>query len=152
MGSLGMLFYVVECFTVNLENLAADAVGSAQLGRVNQQIQCNCGFVAIALGETAYQINQIGALDAQRAKVRDDLAQLRTLILDGLLEAGEAADGLVGCGGDPAPPGGRPGFGAPGGLGKTAVQGGRGAAGPGVVGAGGGGGLKKQGFCGGAKW
>jgi len=27
-----MLFYVVECFSVNLENLAADAVGSAQLG------------------------------------------------------------------------------------------------------------------------
>src|SRR6266446_7605033 len=29
MGCLRMLFYVVECFTVNLENLAADAVRSS---------------------------------------------------------------------------------------------------------------------------
>src|SRR6266481_4183594 len=99
MGSLGMLFYNVECFTVNLENLATDAVGSAQLGRINEQIQGDGGFVAVALGETAHQIDQIGALHAQRAKVRDDLAQLRTLILDRLLEAGEAADGLFRGGG-----------------------------------------------------
>src|SRR5207253_9739496 len=26
MGSLGMLFYIIECFTVNLENLAPDRV------------------------------------------------------------------------------------------------------------------------------
>src|ERR1700758_139398 len=39
MGSLSMLFYVVECFTVNLENLAADAVRSVQIGRIHQQIQ-----------------------------------------------------------------------------------------------------------------
>src|SRR5580692_4994998 len=32
MGSLRMLFYVVECFTVNLENLAADAVRSVEVG------------------------------------------------------------------------------------------------------------------------
>src|SRR6266566_1288552 len=31
MGSLGMLFYIIECFTVNLENLAADAVRRAQV-------------------------------------------------------------------------------------------------------------------------
>src|SRR5260370_15616830 len=104
MGSLGMLFYVVECFSVNLETLAADAVGSAQLGRINEQIQCDRGFVAVALGKSAHQIDQIGALHAQRTKVGDDLAQLRALILDGLLEAGEAADGLVWRGGYPAPP------------------------------------------------
>src|SRR5271157_3971584 len=39
MGSLSMLFYVVECFTVNLENLAADAVGRLQFGGIDQQIQ-----------------------------------------------------------------------------------------------------------------
>src|SRR5260370_38920638 len=36
MGSLSMLFYVVECFTVNLENLAADAIRSAQIGGIQQ--------------------------------------------------------------------------------------------------------------------
>src|SRR6266478_4384852 len=102
MGSLGMLFYVVECFSVNLENLATDAVGSAQLSRVYEQIQGDGGFVAVALGETTHQIDQIGTLDAQRAKVCDDLAQLRTLILNGLLEAGEAADGLLWRAGYPA--------------------------------------------------
>src|SRR5712664_3705237 len=95
MGSLGMLFYVVECFSVNLENLAADAVRSAQLGGINEQIQGDRGFVAVALCKSAHQIDQIGALHAQRAEVGNDLAQLRALILDGLLEAGEAADGLV---------------------------------------------------------
>src|SRR5258708_39498860 len=102
MGSLGMLFYVVECFTVNLENLATDAVGSAQLGRINEQIQGDGGFVAIALGETTHQIDQIGTLDPEWAKVRNNLAQLRTLILNGLLEAGEAADGLLWRAGYPA--------------------------------------------------
>src|SRR5260370_20849870 len=102
MGSLGMLFYVVECFSVNLENLATDAVGSAQLGRINEQIQSDRGFVAIALGESAHQIDQIGALNTKRAKVRNDLAQLRTFILNSLLEAGEAADGLLWRAGYPA--------------------------------------------------
>src|SRR6266478_1392142 len=102
MGSLGMLFYVVECFSVNLENLATDAVWSAQLGRIYEQIQGDGGFVAIALGETTHQIDQIGTLDPERAKVRNDLAQFRTLILDCLLEAGEAADGLLWRAGYPA--------------------------------------------------
>src|SRR5208337_418578 len=36
MGSLGMLFYVVECFTVNLEKLPANPVRSVQFRRINQ--------------------------------------------------------------------------------------------------------------------
>src|SRR5215475_6315499 len=39
MGSLRMLFYVVECFSVNLENLAANAVGSAQFGGIDEEIE-----------------------------------------------------------------------------------------------------------------
>src|SRR5215471_6167167 len=39
MAGLSMLFYVVECFSVNLENLATDAVRSAQFGRIQQQIE-----------------------------------------------------------------------------------------------------------------
>src|ERR1700675_2412844 len=39
MGSLRMLFYIVECFSVNLENLAADAVRSVQFHRIYQYIQ-----------------------------------------------------------------------------------------------------------------
>src|SRR5258706_562148 len=31
MGSLSMLFYIVKCFTVNLEKLAADAVRSVKV-------------------------------------------------------------------------------------------------------------------------
>src|ERR1700736_3872623 len=51
MGSLRMLFYVVECFTVNLENLAADAVRSVQFHRIDKHIQCERGFVAVAFGK-----------------------------------------------------------------------------------------------------
>src|SRR5439155_6086021 len=94
MGSLGMLFYVVECFSVNLENLPANAVRSAYFGGIDQQIKGDRGFIAIALGEATHQVNQIGALDAQGAEIRDRLAQLRTLVPDGLLEAGKAAYGL----------------------------------------------------------
>src|SRR5262249_21262666 len=54
MGSLRMLFYVVECFTVNLENLAAHAVGSVGLDRTDEQIQGKGGFVAVPLGETTH--------------------------------------------------------------------------------------------------
>src|SRR6266849_8898847 len=103
MGSLGMLFYVVECFSVNLENLAADAVRSVQLCRIDQQIQGDRRFVAVAFSESAHQINQIGALYAERTEIRDGLAELRTLVLDGLLEADKAADGLVRRGGNAAP-------------------------------------------------
>src|SRR5580704_11082917 len=54
MGSLRMLFYVVECFTVNLENLAADAVGSVKIGGFDHYVQCQRGFIAIALRETVH--------------------------------------------------------------------------------------------------
>src|SRR5215472_317417 len=91
MGSLGMLFYVVECFTVNLEDFAANAVGSAQFGRINEQIEGDCGFVAVALRETAHEINKIGALDAQRAQVGDRLAQLSSFILNRLLKVRQGA-------------------------------------------------------------
>jgi len=95
MGSLGMLFYVVECFPVNLENLAAHAVGSTELSGINEQIQSNRGLVAITLGETAHEIDQIGALHAQGAQIGDDLAQFGTLVLDGLLEGGQSRDRLI---------------------------------------------------------
>src|SRR5207247_8010920 len=90
MGSLGMLFYVVECFSVNLENLSADAVGRAQLGGIDQQIQGDRRFVAVPLGEAPHQVHEIGALHTQRTQVGDSLAQLGTLVPNGLLEAGKA--------------------------------------------------------------
>src|SRR5271169_6924823 len=46
MGSLRMLFYVVECFTVNLENLATDAVGSVKVGGFDHDVEGQTGFVA----------------------------------------------------------------------------------------------------------
>src|SRR6266478_5065340 len=88
MGSLGMLFYIVECFTVNLENLATDAVGSAQLGRIDEQIEGDRGFVAVALGEAPHEVNQIGTLHAQRPEVGDGLAELGALVSDGQLRRG----------------------------------------------------------------
>src|SRR6266571_766093 len=94
MGSLGMLFYIVECFPVNLENLAADAVGGTQLCRIDQQVQGNGGFMAIAFGESAHEINEVGALDAQGTQVGDDLAELAGLVSNGLLKIRKGADGL----------------------------------------------------------
>jgi hypothetical protein len=49
-----MLFYVVECFTVNLENLATDAVGSVQVGGFDHDVESQAGFVAVTLSETLH--------------------------------------------------------------------------------------------------
>src|SRR6202011_1569970 len=54
MGSLRMFFYVVECFTVNLENLAAHAVRSMQFHRINQHIEGKRRLVAVALRKTSH--------------------------------------------------------------------------------------------------
>src|SRR6185437_1334305 len=103
MGSLRMLFYVVKCFTVNLENLAADAVGSVQVGGFNHDVQGQGGFVAEAFSESVHQVDEVGALDAQWAQVGDHAAKLGGLVFYGLLEVAQAGDGLVGSSGDPAP-------------------------------------------------
>jgi len=58
-----MLFYVVECFTVNLENLATDAVGSVQVGGFDDDVQRECRFVAETLGKSLHQVEEIGALE-----------------------------------------------------------------------------------------
>src|SRR5580693_508571 len=76
MGSLRMLFYVVECFSVNLEKLAADPVGSLELDGVNQEIQSQGGFVAETLREAGHEIEQVGALDTQGPHVRDHVAEI----------------------------------------------------------------------------
>src|SRR5271166_1718801 len=39
MGSLRMLFYVVECFSVNLEDLPANPVRGVQIGGIDEQIE-----------------------------------------------------------------------------------------------------------------
>src|SRR2546421_2802475 len=75
----------------------------AQLCRIDQHIKGDSGFVAVPLGESAHQVNQISALHPERTQVCDGLTQLRALVLDGLLEAGKAADGLVRRGRNPAP-------------------------------------------------
>src|SRR5207245_4339421 len=99
MGSLGMLFYIVECFPVNLENLPAHAVRGAQLGRIDEQVQGNGGFVAIALSESAHEIHEIGALDAQGTQVGDGLTEFGGLVSNGLLKIRKGAGGLFrGCG------------------------------------------------------
>jgi len=74
----------------------------AASGGIDQQIKRNRRFVAVALGKTAHQVHQVGALDTEGAKIGDDLAKLGTLIFDGLLEGSEAGDGLFGRGGDTA--------------------------------------------------
>ena len=89
-----MLFYVVECFTVNLENLAADPVGGMELGGVNQEVQGQGGFVAKTLGKTAHEVHKVSGLDADGAKVRDEGAELGGLVFYGLLEGGEVARDL----------------------------------------------------------
>jgi len=49
---------------------------------------------AVALGKSAHQVDQVGALHAERAEVCDGLAELGTLVLDRLLQTGKATDGL----------------------------------------------------------
>src|ERR1700751_3492898 len=54
MGSLRMLFYVVECFPVNLENLATNAVGSVQVGGFDNNVEGEGGFVAETFCKTLH--------------------------------------------------------------------------------------------------
>src|SRR5215469_6191908 len=96
MGSLGMFFYVVECFTVNLENLAADAVGSPQFRRIDEQIESDWRLVAVALGETAHKVNEIGALDAKWTQVGDGLPKFSSFVFDSLLKVCEGIGSLLG--------------------------------------------------------
>src|SRR5215472_835940 len=102
MGSLGMLFYVVECFPVNLEDFTADTVGRAQLGGVDEQVQGHGGFVAVALGESAHEVDEVGALDAQGAEVGDGLAEFGGLVSDGLLKIAQGANSVLGDRGEAA--------------------------------------------------
>src|SRR6202451_798162 len=93
-----MLFYVVKCFTVNLKELAADTVGSLNLNRINENVEGQGGLVSEAFGETDHEIDEVGALDPDRAHVGDHAAELGGLAFDGLLEVGEARERLVGAG------------------------------------------------------
>src|SRR5271168_2615072 len=102
MGSLGMLFYVVECFTVNLEEFAADTVGSLQIGGVDQEVEGDGRLVAVAFSEPAHEVHKVGALYAEGAEVGDHVAELGGLVTDGLLKIGEAGNGIFGRGGYPA--------------------------------------------------
>jgi len=97
-----MFFYVVECFSVNLKKLAADAVRSAEVGGIDEQVESERGFVAVTFGETPHEVDQIGGLDANGAEVGDKGAEVGAFVADGLLEVGEAGSGLVRGSGDAA--------------------------------------------------
>src|SRR5713101_1495333 len=102
MGSLRMLFYVTQRFAVNLKELSANVVGSFNFRGVNKELEGKEGFVAEAFGVTAHQVHEVGALNAKRAEVGDQGAQLRGFVLDSLLQRGKASNGLVRCDGKPA--------------------------------------------------
>src|SRR3970282_1720476 len=91
-----MFFYVVECFSVNLKEVAADAVGYLQAGIVKEQVKRHSGLVAEAFSKPAHQVHQVGALNAKGTQVGDKAAQFFALVLDGLLERGQASGGLLG--------------------------------------------------------
>src|SRR5436305_11127811 len=94
MGSLGMLFYVVECFTVNLENLAANTARGPQLCPINQQVEGNRGLVPVPFCKAAHEVHEVCALDAEGAEVGYGLAQVGSFVLDRLLKVGEGVNGL----------------------------------------------------------
>src|ERR1700760_4985883 len=93
-----MLFYVVECFTVNLEKLATDAVGSLNFNRINENVKGESGLVSEAFCETDHEVDEVRALDPDGAHVGDHAAELSGLTFDGLLEIGEAGGSLFGAG------------------------------------------------------
>src|SRR5713226_7102561 len=95
MGSLRMLFYVVECFSVNLEKLPANAVGGVERYGVDEKVERQGGFVAIPLSKTPHEVYHVGALDPQGAQVGNHAAKLRGLVFDSLLEVAQAGDGLI---------------------------------------------------------
>src|ERR1700722_20954256 len=93
-----MLFYVVKCFTVNLKELATHSIGSLNLNRINENVEGQSGLVSEAFGETDHEINEVGALNADRAHVCNHAAERGGLAFDGLLEDGQARGSLVGAG------------------------------------------------------
>src|SRR5437762_2923894 len=96
-------FHVVECFTVNLENLSAHPVRRPQLCRINQQIQRNRGLVPVPLRKAPHQVHQVRALHPQRPQVGHRLAQLGSLVLHRLLKIGQRAGGQFGSRRHPPP-------------------------------------------------
>src|ERR1700722_7014603 len=93
-----MLFYVVKCFTVNLKEFAAHPIGSLNLNRINEYVEGQRGLVSEAFGETDHKVNEVGALDADRAHVGHHAAKPGGLPFGGLLEVGEAGEGLIRAG------------------------------------------------------
>src|SRR5690349_14429644 len=96
MRGASMLFYVVECFPVNLKEFAANAVRQIEHGRVDQEVQGDAGFIAEALGGAAHQFHQIGALHALRAHVHDHAAQFLGFVAHGVLQGAQLGGHLFG--------------------------------------------------------
>src|SRR5882757_7840255 len=94
-----MLFYIVKCFTVNLKKFATDAVGSLNLNRINENVEGKIGLVSVAFGETDHEVDEVGALDADRTHVGNHAAKLGRLAFDGGLEIGKACGGFFEAGG-----------------------------------------------------
>src|SRR5438874_130884 len=86
--------FVFECFTVNLENLAANTVRGPQLCRINQQVEGNRGLVPVPFCKAAHEVHEVCALDAEGAEVGYGLAQVGSFVLDRLLKVGEGVNGL----------------------------------------------------------
>src|SRR5271155_1302420 len=81
-----MLFYVVKCFPVYLEHLAANTVGKAQIAVFYEQINRQACLVAITFREAEHQFPHIGALDTYWTQVRHHPAELFALLLYGRLQ------------------------------------------------------------------
>src|SRR5262245_40489834 len=75
MASLSMLFYVVECFPVNLEKLPTNAVGSAQIRRIHEEIEGQIGLVSEAFGEAPHEVYEVGRLHPHRLQVGHEMPQ-----------------------------------------------------------------------------
>src|SRR5450432_3052377 len=93
-------FFMLLSASVNLEELAADAIGGMQLDRFEYEVQGQFRFVAVALPETGHQVHQVGALHPDRAHIGNHAAELGGLALNGALQAQETGLGLLrgGCG------------------------------------------------------
>src|SRR5215469_1039089 len=85
MGSLRMLFYVVECFSIYLEDFPANPVRSMQIYRIHKQVQRQRGLVSKALCKAPHQVHQVRRLHAQGTQVRHEVPQLSTFVFHGLL-------------------------------------------------------------------
>ena len=82
-------------FNAIAEIRVSESNNSAEFGGIDEEVECEGGLVAVALGKAAHKVNQVSGLHADGSQVSDKGAEVGTFVADGLLEVAEAGGGMI---------------------------------------------------------